>query len=253
MRVYSILGKMHAKKATGFSVQWTRRGVWPGNNVADAQAKRAVWRVTRDVPKKYVAYTHGATKTGIKRKLHLKRQERYEKEARDNTHLLSRHFFSWNLTRSTTFRPKDDHKMLTRRQSHIITQLRTGHSKCFFSDHVQMHHAAYSLAWTHCNGDISRLPTIRCTGTCCLENNNGKCSTCDVWETEEHFLLICPNHASVRDRTFGRFLRLYATWQEPVTLKSLLFPPLCFSWKHRKMILSNVVVFALETGRFKRW
>ena len=110
-----------------------------------------------------------------------------------------------------------------------------------------------SLAWTHCNGDISRLPTIRCTGTCCLENNNGKCSRCDVWETEEHFLLNCPSHAHIRARTFGRFLSLYATWQEPVTLKSLLFPPLCFSWKHRKMILSNVVVFALETGRFKRW
>ena len=253
VRVYGILSKINTAFDIVFALQWTRRGIWPGNNDADAQAKRAVRRVSRDIPKDYVAFTHGATKTAIKRKLHARRRQRYEEEARSNTHLLSRRFFAWNLTQSPTFRPKDDHKMLTLRQSRIITQLRTGHSKCFFSDHVLQHHGAYSLAWNHCHGDIAQLPTIQCTGTCCLQNNNGKCRSCNVWETEEHFLLVCPSHARIRARTFGRFLRLYATWQEPVTLKSLLFPPLCFAWKHRKMILSNIVVCALETGRFKRW
>ena len=252
-RVYVVLHELHTITEAPVSVQWCKRGVWPGNNAADTEAKKAVRSKSTAIPANYIAFTHGATRTDIKRQLGMKRRDEYERAAMTHDHLLSREFFKWNLTKSATFRPRDDHKMLTLQQSRIITQLRTGHSDCFFSHHVLMHYAQYKAAWAHCNGDLSRLPRIRCVATCCADNNNGICAVCDVWETEEHFLLHCPSHDRIRRRTFGRFLRLYRMWREPVSLKSLLFPPLCFKWKHRKMILAKVVVFCLETGRFKRW
>ena len=76
VRVYDILRKMKAEMETVFAVQWARRRIWDGNNEADEQAKRAVKQVIRDIPKEYIAYTHGATKftkTGIKSQLHAKR------------------------------------------------------------------------------------------------------------------------------------------------------------------------------------
>ena len=59
-------------------------------------------------------------------------------------------------------RPQDAHS--TSKSHHHPTEDRS--QPLFFSNHVLHHHAAYSLAWANCNGDISRLPTIRCTGSC---------------------------------------------------------------------------------------
>ena len=72
-------------------------------------------------------------------------------------------------------------------------------------------------------------------------------------ETEEHLLLECPAHAVIRRQTFGGFRKIYPSLGEEFTLKTLLFPPKSLAWQHRKEILQNVALFAVRTGRFKRF
>ena len=141
--------------------------------------------------------------------------------------------------------------MLTRRQLRIINMLRTGHSELNFSKHVLMHHAHYSQSWSTCGGDINQLRMLQCSNACCSSLNNGRCSDCNQIETEEHFLLHCSAHNAIRQRTFGRFFPIFALQFEPINIKTLLFPPLSFRWKHRKMLLQMIVRYATETRRFR--
>ena len=132
--------------------------------------------------------------------------------------------------------------MLTRHQLGVLTALRTGHSQCFFSRHVLMHHRHYMQQWSGCNGDIGRLQLLRCRGDCCSKNNSGLCTACGVPVTEQHFLLDCGAHAALRRRTIGGFCRVYPKIREEYNLKSLLFPPHSLGWRHRKELLRNICV-----------
>ena len=136
--------------------------------------------------------------------------------------------------------------MLTLHQLGVLTALRTGNSQCFFSRH-------YMQQCSGCNGDIGRLQLLRCRGECCSKNNSGLCTACGVPETAQHFLLDCGAHAALRRRTFGRFCRVYPKIREEFNLKSLLFPPQSLVWRHRKELLRNIVLFAVQTGRFSRF
>ena len=251
--VYKEMRKLHVTFGMKLFVQWCRRGVWHGNERADAQAKLAVSQPTPHIPRRYLSAGHGAVKTHIRHRQRELREQRYEEERAAGSHLLSRNFFKWNLLRSGALRTKDDFRMLSRHQLGIVTALRTGHSRCFFSRHVLMHHSFYAAQWSGCNGDIHQLRLLRCRGECCADNNNGFCPHCAVLETEEHLLLECPAHATIRRQTFGGFRTIYPALGEDFTLKTLLFPPRSLAWQHRKEILQNVALFAVRTGRFKRF
>ena len=84
-------------------------------------------------------------------------------------------------------------------------------------------------------------------------SQNKTCSVCHTPEDEEHFLLQCTQHNDVRGRTIDAWRRVYALMLEPFSLKPLLFPPMSFAWRHRKMILQAVARFAIDSGKFKRF
>ena len=251
--VYKEMLRLHQTAHVRLFVQWCRRGIWPGNERADEQAKAAVTMRTVHVPRTYLSAGHNAVKTHVKHRQHELRLQRYEEQRSLGSHLLSRNFFQWDLVRSKLLRVKDDFKMLSRHQLGIITALRSGHSRCLFSRHVLMHHSHYKQQWPMCNGDVQRLQLLDCRDECCATLNNGRCTHCQVLETEEHFLLVCPAHARLRRLTFGGYRRIYLNHGETFDLRSLLFPPKCLSWRHRKAILQNVVIFAVRTGRFNRF
>ena len=244
---------LHSKLSAQIYVQWCRRGIWNGNERADAEAKKVVATPSRLIPRRYLGTGHGAIKSTVRHQLRQRRIDAYEQERTTGTHLLSRLFFSWDLVRSNSLRLKEDFKMLTRHQLSVLTRLRTGHSQCNFSRHVLMHHGYYLGQWPGCNGDVGRLRLLRCRGDCCSENNSGLCPNCNVIETEQHFLLDCPGHSALRRRTFGGFRLVYRNIGEVYDLKSLLFPPKSLGWKHRKELLRNIVIFAVQTGRFSRY
>ena len=252
IRVYAQMERLRARTGITCTIQWCRRGQWMGNNRADEQAKAAVLRTDETPPVGYLPTAHGAIKTEIKRQVRLRRNVEYEREAAAGEHMLSRLFFSWQLSTEPAFRPKDDHRMLTRNQIRIVNMLRSGHSSLNFSKHVSLHREYYSREWKRCNHDISRLQMMTCTQDCCSTLSDGLCAGCKVPEDEEHFLLICPDHAALRRRTIDVWRRVYALLQEQFSLKSLLFPPVSFEWRHRKMILQAVVRFAIQSGKFKR-
>ena len=143
--------------------------------------------------------------------------------------------------------------MLTRNQLKIINMLRCGHSPLNFSKHVSLHRRYYSGEWKRCGHDISQLRMMACTADCCSLLNNGMCTRCNKPEDEEHFLLQCADHAAIRARTIDAWRRVYGLMLEGFSLKTLLFPPRSFAWRHRKMILQAVARFAIETGKFKRF
>ena len=159
--VYAEMKYLFNKANICCTVQWTRRGQWAGNNRADAQAKAAVGRTQQTPPNGYLATAHGAIKTEIKRQVRLQRNTAYEREAATGEHLLSRYFFSWHLTSDPSFRPKEDHRMLTRNQLKIINMLRCGHSPLNFSKHVSLHRRYYSGEWKRCGHEISQLVAMR--------------------------------------------------------------------------------------------
>ena len=250
IRMYGIMHELRELAALSFVVQWCRRGKWYANERADSLAKRAVRTPCPPaaIPRMYQPHAHGVIKTFVKHELAKRRHAVYSAET--GKHLLSRLFFSWNLHTDKAFRPRDDHGMLTRRQLRILNMLRTGHSELNFSKHILMHHAHYSRVWPTCGGDINQLRIIQCREDC-SSLNNGRCAHCNQLETEEHFLLHCTAHSAIRQRTFGRFFPIYALQFQPINLKNLLFPPLIFRWKHRKMLLQMIVRFAIETQRFR--
>ena len=131
--------------------------------------------------------------------------------------------------------------------------LRSGHSPLNFSKHVSLHRRFYSQEWKRCGHDISRLRMMSCAEQCCSLLNNGLCSACHTPEDEEHFLLQCTQHNVIRGRTIDAWRRVYALMLEPFSLKTLLFPPMSFAWRHRKMILQAVARFAIDSGKFKRF
>ena len=251
--IFLEVRRLHSKLAAQFYFQWCRRGVWSGNERADAEAKKAVTTRDSSIPRRYLSTGHGAIKTAVRKQLRQRRVDAYEQERGRDIHLLSRNFFEWDLVRSGSLRSKDEFKMLTRHQLSVLTGLRTGHSQCNFSKHVLMHHRHYLDQWPGCNGDVRRLRLLRCRGECCSKNNSGMCPHCNVMETEQHFLLDCPGHAALRRRTFGGFRLVYRKLDEVYNLKSLLFPPTALGWKHRKELLRNIVLFAVQTGRFSRY
>ena len=183
--VYKEMLSLHDKLKVALFVQWCRRGIWPGNERADEQAKLAVPSRSRLVPRRYLSIGHGAVKTHIKHQQRERRARRYEEERQSGLHLLSRNFFRWDLVRLRLLRVKDDFKMLSRHQLGIVTALRTGHSRCFFSRHVRMHHAHYKQQWPLCNGDIRRLRMLRCAGDCCAGLNNGRCPIVKSWRRSD--------------------------------------------------------------------
>ena len=227
--------------------------MWHGNKMADREAKRAVEQRTRAIPAGYTGTSHRAIRTLIKHELAKRRRTEYRRQSQIGSHLLSREFFSWNLDTDPDFRPSDDHRMLTRHALGIITMLRTGHSRCYLSQHIQMHKAHYMRIWAGCNGDIQQMPLIQCTDECCVDNNSGLCPDCNVKETETHFLLECPARQHLRHETFGPWVRVYPLLQLTFSLKTLLFPPRRLPWRFRKQILTQVVRFSVQSGRFKRY
>ena len=251
--VYAEMQRLFDRTGMECTIQWCRRGLWPGNERADAQAKAAVRRTTERPPRSYLSSSHGSIKTSVKHQLRQRRRRVYEQEANDGHHLLSRLFFSWGLTSDDNFRPKDDHRMLTRAQLRIVNMLRTGHSTLNFSSHVALHRDYYSAEWRRCNFDITQLQMRACSSDCCSSLNNGLCLACNVLEDEEHFLLICPVYSTLRLHTIGVWERVYHALQEPFTMKSLLFPPKSLQWRHRKMVLQAVARFAIQSGKFKRF
>ena len=250
--IYRTVRALHDNAQISCTVQWCRRGLWFGNDMADRLAKQAVRNAVPVglIPRTYKPLSHGIIKTLVKAQLPQRRRRVFVAEK--NRHLISRNFFQWNVLQTGTFRPKHDHKMLTRTQLAIITRLRTGHSKLNFSNHLLQHHSEYKNRWRQCNGQFGALQLISCAAACCTDNNSGMCRACSTPETEEHFLLLCPAHDDLRRRFIYKYLPLYNALSEPLTLQSLLFPPSSIRWKHRKMILRSICLYAIETGRFGR-
>ncbi len=208
---------------------------------------------TPHIPHRYLSAGHGAIKTCVKRQIRQRRVDLYHQERLSGHHLLSRNFYKWDLVRGGHLRVHEDFRMLTRHQLGVITALRTGHSRCNFAQHVLMHHQHYAEQWRRCHGDIGQLRLLHCQSECCANNNSGLCPHCSVPETEQHFLLDCPGHAALRRRTFGGFFAVYPQIGADFNLKTLLFPPKSLGWRHRKELMQNIVLFAVQTGRFDRY
>ena len=162
--IFKEMRILNSKLSAQMYVQWCRRGIWNGNERADAEAKKAVATPSRLIPTRYIGTGHGAIKTAVRQQLRQRRIDAYEQERTSGTHLLSRLFFSWDLVRSKSLRLKEEFKMLTRHQLSVLTRLRTGHSQCNFSQHVLMHHRHYIGQWPACNGDVGRLRLLHCQG-----------------------------------------------------------------------------------------
>ena len=249
--IFGKITALHDKYSITVNIQWCRRGIWHGNKMADREAKAAVMSAT-PIPVEYHGTSHRAVVTSVKQQLQKRRMREYARQSTAQ-HLLSREFFAWQLDTDKDFKPSHDHRMLTRHALGIITMLRTGHSECFLSKHIRMHKKHYANLWPACNGDIHQLPLLTCRADCCSDNNSGLCPHCGVRETEEHFLLDCPGHAQTRQHTIDVWRLVYAGLMLQFNLKTLLIPPRRLSWRHRKAVLTSVVHFAVQTGRFKRY
>ena len=63
LQVYTEIHRLFERAAIRCTIQWTRRGIWAGNNRADEQVKTATKQTHHRPHIGYLPTSHGATKT----------------------------------------------------------------------------------------------------------------------------------------------------------------------------------------------
>ncbi len=230
-----------------FKLQWCERGIWFGNNEADKLAKNAVDEYLLCDQKQY---TESITKISTNvLKTHLKNEWKKRKrkniQKQEKVTVISRNMETWKIydeAQPIWF----DMRQYTVHNYGLLTQLRTEHIRLNWYFHARKHHKGYKtqILLHKCIKNI-----IKCDEKCCLTNNKGQCNVCETPETVYHFIIKCRKYNQIRSIHLHPIYKLMKNNKYPLTLKTLLFPPINMKWLHRKMILDSVLAFVNMTKR----
>ncbi len=228
-------------------LQCCRRGIWNGNNKADALAKCAV-----DDYIKYNGLQHHNHITRISTntmKTYIKSQWNIIKAKQTrNIHtnaVISRNMALWNIYNEK--QPiKWDKIQYQIEEFALLTYLRSEHVRLNWYFHVRRHYKYYKNQIKQYDNISTKLT---CTDVCCIDNNNGLCNDCTLPETVYHFLIECGKYDVLRQLYIFPIYELLQQHIQNVSLKDLLFPPINLKWMHRKMILDNIIQYTKATNR----
>ncbi|MCP4139576.1 MAG: hypothetical protein GY755_04695, partial [Chloroflexi bacterium] len=178
-------------------IQCCRRGIWNGNNKADALAKRAV-----DEYIQYNGFKYGNATTPISTntiKTHIKSQWKilkYKQTQSIHTNaVISRNMALWQI-----YDEKQpilwDQKQFQIEEFAILTFLRSEHIRLNWYFHIRNHYKYYKNQIQQYNRIQDNLI---CNAVCCIDNNNGLCNNCQSPETVYHFLIKCDKYDTLRE------------------------------------------------------
>ncbi len=228
--------------------QRTKRDTNHGIKIADELAKRAV--ELYDINSKFVLRQPISQKT-VKKLIKKCIKNNFQKNALTNlksVHLISRNIYLWRYHIKKYYQPLKELEF-DRFENSILIQLRSGHIKLNNYLHIQKHQKYYYQMNKLNKGHIQYMI---CNNKCCENNNSGRCNYCGKIEDVNHFVLICPKYKIQRNLIFDTIQSLHTLYKQKfeLTLKNILFPPL-HRWEHRKMVLSSLILYVLNTNRLK--
>ncbi len=243
-KIHHLLNALYSTWNVIIYFQRTKRDTNHGIKIADALAKRAVDLYDK---KSQFVFRQPISQKTVKKLIKKRIKNNFQKKALTNLksmHLISRNIYLWRHHITKYYEPSKELE-LDRFQNCILIQLRSGHIKLNNYLHIQKHQKYYYQKNKINKGHIQYMT---CNNKCCVNNNTGRCCHCNKIEDVHHFVLNCPNYQIQRNLLFDIIRPLYGQFE--LNLKNILFPPL-HRWEHRKMVLSSLILYVLNTNRLK--
>ncbi len=254
--IYKLLNKLYKTYDIITYFQRCKRETYHGIIVADRLAKIAA----KSYPENQKIFpTTPIAKSTFKKLInkHIYECDKTETlKALKNTHIISQNIYKWKYWIMEHYNAlKELNLNLTQIQSSILIQLRSEQCPLNTTKHKLNHykHYEYIHKINNVNGlpIINKLTYINCKNKCCSKINSGRCNYCiDEIENVNHYIMDCSYYKIQRKHLFYIITSIYHQYQIQIELKTILFPPKSLTWKHRKLILSSISNYAIETKRF---
>ncbi len=228
-------------------LQWGKRGIWNGNIIADELAKKAVNQYIinkHNYQNEETAISMEMVKKYFKMKWKILKTEQITNIKRKS--VISQNMDIWEIY-SEEQPIKWDMKQFDREGYGKLTKLRTEHIPLNWYYHVRKHYNEYKMQMKQ-YGYIKYK--IECNKECCGDCNNGYCKQCDKIETVYHYLIACKKYNNLREFYIQPLKQIILEYENTISLKRILFPPINAKWHHRKMILSNIINYCKLSKRF---
>lgn len=150
-------------------------------------------------------------------------------------HVISHSLKKWNIYTEYLY-CYDDMELLTVRQFYILNRLRSFHCHLNYDLHQLFHYKLYKQAFLRKDYDFKF--ECKSMNEKCIKIHHGKCNNCtdDAYESLYHFMMECKKYDHQRNLLRYIVSPIINKYNEPYSLKSLLFSTLFCSTQHRKLI-----------------